>query len=212
MSWNCGVEGPAGADVEALRDRQVKNYAAILMLSQGVPMILMGDEIRRSQGGNNNGWCQDTEISWFDWSQLDARAPLFRFWKEMIAFRKSHPCVHRSRYLLGANGPANTRGLHDITWHGTRVGEPDWSAGSRVIAYTLAGTGDEPDVHVMMNMYWEPLDFELPVVDGYGWCRAVDTALASPDDIAAAGTEPPHPAATYRVEGRSVVVLVNRPL
>ncbi|WP_083656066.1 glycogen debranching protein GlgX [Mongoliimonas terrestris] len=212
MSWNCGVEGPAGPDVEALRDRQVKNFAAILMLSQGVPMILMGDEVRRSQGGNNNGWCQDTDISWFDWSKVSANDHIFRFFKEMIAFRKRHPAIHRSRYLQGSAGPVNARGLADITWHGTRVGAPDWSADSRVLAFTLAGPDDGSDLHVILNMYWEPLDFELPSVAGHGWCRAVDTALAAPQDIAAPGAEVSHPAATYRVEGRSVVVLVNRPI
>ena len=210
-SWNGGAEGPAGPDVEALRDRQVKNFAAILLLSQGVPMILMGDEVRRTQRGNNNAWCQDSDISWFDWSLVESNHAIFRFWKQMIAFRKAHGAVHRGRYLQGESGPRSRRGLPDISWHGTAVGQPDWSPSSRVIAYTLAGEGDAPDIHVMMNMYWEALDFALPTVEGRVWCRAVDTSLSSPVDIVEPGHEVPLDTASYRVDGRCVVVLVNRP-
>jgi len=212
MSWNCGAEGPAGEDIERLRSRQVKNFAAILLLSQGVPMIQMGDEVRRSQRGNNNAYCQDNETAWFDWRDVETHAGVLRFWREMIGLRRRSAALRRARYFQGDAGPRNDRGLPDISWHGTQIGSPDWSDDSRVIAYTLAGRGPEPDLHVMMNMYWEPLDFALPAIPGMRWRRAVDTSLTSPDDIARPGAEPIHAAASYPVAGRSVVVLISFPI
>ncbi len=208
LSCNYGIEGPSNdAALERLRDIQVKNFAAILMLSQGVPMLLMGDEVRRTQHGNNNAYCQDNELSWFDWQLVEKNKHLFRFWKWMIDFRKRHAAVHRSRYLTGE---LNERGLADISWHGTRIGSPDWSPSSRVLAYTLAGLDGQPDIHVIMNMYWEPLEFELPkMVDG-GWYRTVDTALDSPNDICEPGNERVIAGATYRAQGRSVVVMTSK--
>lgn len=208
LSCNYGIEGASNdTALERLRDIQVKNFAAILMLSQGVPMLLMGDEVRRTQHGNNNAYCQDNEIGWFDWRLPEKNRHLFRFWKRMIAFRKQHSAVHRARYFTGE---LNERGVPDIAWHGTQAGRPDWSPGSRVLAYTLAGFDDQPDIHVIFNMYWEPLEFELPKVAGRGWYRAVDTALESPDDICETGQEPAVPGESYRAQGRSVVIMISR--
>ena len=119
LSWNCGVEGETDDPaVEALRSRQVRNFAAILLLAQGVPMILSGDEVRRTQKGNNNAYCQNNEISWCDWRAVEKHSDLFRFWKLMIDFRRRHPAVHRSRFF---DGKLNDRGLPDVSWHGCRA-------------------------------------------------------------------------------------------
>jgi glycogen operon protein len=209
LSWNCGAEGEsADPAVEALRSRQVRNFAALLMLSRGVPMFVAGDEVRRTQGGNNNAYCQDNETSWFDWTLVDKHADLLRFWQRMIEFRRNHAALRQRQFFTGA---VNERGLADVTWHGTKLGSPGWDdPEARTLAMTLGGFDGAPDIHVMMNMYWEALDFELPVIPGRRWLRAVDTALAPPLDIADPGTETPLSGATYTLQGRSIVVLINR--
>lgn len=210
LSWNCGVEGETdNPAIDALRNRQIKNFATLLMLSQGIPMMVMGDEVRRTQKGNNNAYCQDNEISWFDWILVEKNQGLFRFWKELIAFRLRHPTVHRSRYFTGA---INERGLADLTWHGCALNTPAWDdPNARTLACTLGGMQkDEADIHIMMNMYWEPLDFALPPVPGYQWHRVLDTSLPVPDDIVGGGHEIKISDSSYRVDGRSVVVLISR--
>ena len=209
LSWNCGAEGDsADLSVESLRDRQVRNFMAILLLSRGVPMFVAGDEVRRSQGGNNNAYCQDNEISWFDWNLVNKNSDLLRFYKGMIHFRKMHAAVRRGQFFTGA---VNERGLKDVSWHGTKLNQPGWDdANARSLAMTLAGFGPDPDLHVMFNMFWDSLQFELPVVPGRRWRLAVDTAQPSPHDLADPGTEPDVPGNTYRVEARSIVVLINR--
>jgi glycogen operon protein len=209
LSWNCGVEGDSGdPNIESLRKRQVRNFMAILLLSRGVPMFVAGDEVRRSQNGNNNPYCQDNEINWFDWTLVDKNSELLRFCRGMIRFRKMHAAVRRDQFF---DGSVNDRGLTDVSWHGTKLNRPGWDdAGARALAMTLAGFGGDSDLHVMFNMFWESLDFELPVVPGRRWCMAVDTARPSPLDIAEAGSEPDVQGHTRRVESRSVVVLVNR--
>ena len=209
LSWNCGVEGETNdPEVERLRRRQIRNFATILLLSQGVPMFVMGDEIRRTQRGNNNAYCQDNEISWFDWSQLEENRDLFRFFKELIAFRKRHPILHRSRFFAGR---VNPRGLADIAWHGCRLSGPGWNdPNARALAFTMGGFEDDPDLHVMMNMYWEALDFELPAVMGRGWFRVIDTSLPAPEDFAEPEREVEIAGDSYRVNSRSVVVLISQ--
>jgi glycogen operon protein len=208
LSWNCGAEGPTDDPaVLGLRVRQIKNFATILMLSQGVPMLVMGDEVGRSQGGNNNAWCHDDPVSWFDWSLPQENHGLLRFWSLLIAFRRRHGTVHRSRHF---DGTVNERGLADVTWHGVELNRPDRSDGSRSIAFTLAGFGEEADLHIILNMYWEPLEFALPEVASRRWHRVIDTALGSPDDIADAEADAPVAGQPYRAQARSVVVLVNR--
>jgi glycogen operon protein len=208
-SWNCGVEGETDDEaIEELRGRQVRNFATMLMVSQGVPLFVMGDEVRRTQRGNNNAYCQDNETSWFDWALTETNHEMLRFWQKLIAFRKEHASLRRSRYFTGR---VNARGLRDITWHGCSLDQPGFEdPDARSLAFTLAGSGDETDLHVLMNMYWEPLTFDLPQVEGRSWARAVDTALPSPDDIADAGSETPVEGLSYTVTGRSVVVLVGR--
>jgi isoamylase len=178
LSWNCGVEGPSDDPaVERLRNRQVKNFLAVNLLSAGVPMILMGDEMRRTQRGNNNAWCQDNDISWLDWSLRKVHADVHRFLRRLIRLRSSvHPDPRRSGTLTQFLRHAR------IAWHGVKLCEPDWGEQSRSLAVTF----QEPDgpalAHVMVNAWSEPLDFELPRVE-QGWRLMVDTFLPSPDDI-----------------------------
>jgi isoamylase len=209
LSWNCGAEGATSdRGVEALRERQIKNFAAILMLSQGVPMFVAGDEVRRTQQGNNNAYCQDNDLNWFDWTLPRKHGDLFRFWKGMIGFRKRHTNIHRARFFTGE---VNERDLADISWHGCRLHSPGWNdSQGRTLAFTLGGFGGEADIHVMLNMYWDALEFELPAVTGRNWFRAVDTALATPQDIADPGRETQLENDRYTVSGHSVVVLISK--
>ncbi|MCC6178752.1 MAG: glycogen debranching protein GlgX [Chloroflexi bacterium] len=208
LSWNCGAEGPTDvAAIETLRRRQIANFVVILLLSQGVPILLAGDEVRRTQCGNNNAYCQDNEVSWLDWALVDEQADLLRFFREAIAFRKRHPVLQRRRFFTGA---LNSRGLRDIDWHGFLLNEPGWfDPGSHVLAFTLGGLDGDADLHVMLNMDPSALDFEIPVVKGRRWLRAIDTSLASPNDIAVPGDETPVSTSTYQVASHSVVVLIS---
>ena len=216
-SANYGVEGPTSdPQIEQLRLRQIKNFCAILLLSQGVPMFVAGDEVRRTQLGNNNAYCQDNEISWFNWQLVESNQGLLRFFQQMIAFRKAHPILRRMHFF---DGEVNRRGLHDVTWHGCKLNEPGWfDPNARVLAFTLGGIADEEDeqesddvdMHIIFNMDVQDLDFELPVVDGRHWYRVVDTGLNAPEDFAEPGHETPVTTATYHAMNRSVVVLMNR--
>jgi glycogen operon protein len=212
-SWNCGIEGPTDdPEVVALRRKQIKNAIAMLLVSQGVPMLLMGDEIGRTQCGNNNGYCQDSEISWFDWHLLNTNGELFHFFKAFVTFRRAHP-VLRNGYFLRAEDYLNL-GCLDITWHGTRVGKPDWSSKSRTLAFMLCGAygkgglmpGD--DVYVAMNMYWKSRVFHLPSVQGKRWHLFANTGTT---EINWTGYEPLlGDQERILLEPRSVLVLVGR--
>jgi glycogen operon protein len=207
MSWNCGVEGPTDdPQIEALRNRQVKNFLAIELLSAGTPMLLMGDEVRRTQGGNNNAYCQDAPINWFDWSLLERHSDVCRFVKELNAFRQRRDVV-----VTGADLTLNEL-LHraSIVWHGVQLNHPDWSEHSHSLAFTLRSLGARFLLHGIFNAYWEPLTFELPPTpdqSGEKWRRCLDTALASPHDICSAQAAPAVSASTYTVQPRSVVLL-----
>jgi glycogen operon protein len=210
LSWNCGAEGDSDdPNILSLRNRQVRNFMAILLLSRGVPMFAAGDEIFRSQRGNNNAYCQDNEISWFDWTFVSKHAGLLRFFRGMIRFRKMHAAAWSDQFF---NGRVNERGLKDVSWHGTKLNSPGWyDPSARALAMTLGGFDGDSDLHIMFNMFWESLEFELPIVPGRRWCLAVDTAQPSPYDIADPGSEPDVLGKTRLVEARSVAVLVNRP-
>jgi isoamylase len=202
LSWNCGVEGPTDdAGVQALRERQIRNLTTLQFLSQGVPMIVAGDEVRRTQQGNNNAYCLDDETSWFDWDLVRKNAEMLEFFQAITRFRLENSALRRSSFF---DGSVNARGVPDLTWHGTCLGRPDWSPGSRTLAATLGGQGDEPDLHVMVNMHWEDHDFELP--PGRAWKRAVDTALPGREAVRVRGGEPDLGTPTMRVAARSVVV------
>jgi isoamylase len=208
LSWNCGIEGPTrDPEIAALRTRQIKNFVTILMLSRGVPMLLGGDEIRRTQGGNNNAYNQDNATSWFDWTMTDSNRDMLRYVQRMIAFRRAHRALRRPRFYTGE---VNDRGLPDITWHGTRLGSPGFAdPQARALACTIAGLGGEADLHVMMNMFWEPLDFELPVDPQRAWHVAVDTFAQSPHDIDDQDDSAPLRRSVCTVQGRSIVILVS---
>jgi glycogen operon protein len=208
MSWNCGVEGEnSDPAILTLRERQAKNFMTILFLSQGVPMILAGDEVLRSQYGNNNAYCQDNEVSWFDWRQVDARRDMLRFTRELIAFRKRHPSLCRQRFLTGRPAPAST--LPDVAWHGERLNEPPWHDGNaRLLAFTLAGMdADEKPLHAILNMWHEPRTVGIPSLSGLTWRREIDTSLAPPQDIAPPDSQRVTFSDVYFAQPRSVVVL-----
>ncbi|HOW71116.1 MAG TPA: glycogen debranching protein GlgX, partial [Phycisphaerae bacterium] len=161
-SWNCGIEGPTDDPaVERLRNRQVKNFLTVTMLSLGVPMILMGDEVRRTQGGNNNAYCHDDENNWFDWSLTTRRADVLRFVRLLIARRLLRNVEHEHQ-RLSLN---QLLGQARWGWHGTKVGRPDWSENSHSIAISAELRQENLLLHLILNAYWEPLDFELPPVD-----------------------------------------------
>jgi glycogen operon protein len=206
-SWNCGAEGPThDPAVERLRNRQVKNFFTILMLSAGTPMWLMGDEVRRSQGGNNNAYCQDNETSWFDWRAVERHADVHRFVRALVALRGHRDIVGQPERLSLTQLLQKTR----VEWHGVALGSPDWSDHSHTLALTMETVHGRFLLHLIFNAYWQPLDFELPPPpegSNARWHRCVDTALASPDDICLPGEAEPVVAGHYRAEARSVVVL-----
>jgi glycogen operon protein len=206
-SWNCGAEGPTeDPAIERLRNRQVKNFMTVTLLSIGVPMILMGDEMHRTQGGNNNAYCQDNETSWLDWTLLKKHADVHRFVKLLTARRLLRGTEHeRERMTL-------TRLIAEAnkTWHGTRLNQPDWGDHSHSIAFTVELRREKLLLHLILNAFWEPLDFELPPLRGEGataWKRWIDTAQGSPDDIVPWEKAPVVSGLTYRAEARSVVAL-----
>jgi glycogen operon protein len=208
FSWNCGVEGPTDdPKVERLRQRQIKNFLTILLISQGTPMLLFGDEVRRTQKGNNNAYCQDNELGWFDWKLVERHAGIFRFCRELIRLRQIHPTLHKRRVIECAPVAQNGVG---VKWHGVRLCEPDWGEASHSLAFTLYGIDGDADFHVMLNAYWEALPFELPIPPHKrAWVRKVDTSLESPHDLAAPDDEVPVTRGFYRVAPRSVVVLMS---
>ncbi|MGE5346111.1 MAG: glycogen debranching protein GlgX [Acidithiobacillales bacterium] len=206
-SWNCGVEGPTDDPaVENLRNRQVKNFLAVTLLSLGMPMILMGDEVRRTQLGNNNAYCRDDETSWFDWRLVEKHADVHRFVSLLArrrVLRDPDPELDRislSELLRRAN----------FAWSGVRIGQPDWSDSSHSLALTAEFRKEKLLVHTLLNAWWEPLVFELPAAaagTGRGWRRWIDTSLASPNDIVPWRDALPVPGSSYRAGARSVVVL-----
>ncbi len=203
LSWNCGWEGPTEDEsINALRQRQAKNVMAILMVSRGIPMFLMGDEVGRTQGGNNNAYCHDDETTWLDWSLTETNAELLSFVRRCIAMRKAHPALRTP----------------DISWHGTKPWAPDWSASSRVLAFMLRGEPVASDtrgcdcLYVSLNMHWEALWFHLPPPPSpTTWHVAINTAMPGGEDAWDVGFEPRLAGqGNLLVGGRSVVVLVAR--
>jgi isoamylase len=211
FSWNCGTEGDTDdSGVLTLRRRQAKNLMSILLLSQGVPMILAGDEVLHSQRGNNNAWCQDNELSWFDWRLIEKNSDMLRFVKELIALRRRHPNLNRSEFLTGE--AVAGRGLPDVAWHGYRLQEPLWfDPNAQCLAYTLAGLSDqEEDLHVILNMSEQTVEALLPEVDGRKWHRVLDTSLAAPDDIVPRARQIAYENFSYPISRRTVAVFEAR--
>lgn len=209
-SWNCGVEGPSDdPEVEKLRNRQVKSLLTVTLLSLGMPMILMGDEVRRTQLGNNNAYCQDNELSWFDWGLLKKHADVHRFVSHLVARRllldedRKDRRATLNQMLQSAN----------IAWHGVKLNEPDWNDFSHSLAVSAEMRSERLLLHLMMNAYWKPLDFELPPAlhpRKNPWRRWIDTGLDSPDDIVDWTNTPAVKGMKYRAQPHSVVVLERR--
>lgn len=209
LSCNYGVEGETDDPaILAVRRRQAKNAVVLLLLSQGVPMLLAGDEVLKSQGGNNNGYCQDNELTWFDWSLVDENGEMLRFVRQMIALRKRHPSLRRRRFLSGRQDEGEP--LPDISWHGSELNRPPWNDDeARILAFTLAAVAEgEAHLHVMLNMSPEDVSMEIPSIAGYSWSRSIDTARPSPADaLSPSDWKPLQKSDTYLVKTRSVVVL-----
>ncbi len=197
-SWNCNWEGDDAVPdaVIQLRKRQIKNFCCLLLLANGTPMIRAGDEFMQTQFGNNNPYNQDNKISWLDWDLLDTNREMFRFFQQMIAFRKAHPSLGRSRFWRD-----------DVHWYGIGP-DVDRSHDSHSLAYHLSGASqDDQDIYVMINAWRDDLLFTVQEGTASRWCRVIDTALESPHDIVEPGQERPLQSLDYRVKARSVVVL-----
>ena len=206
-SWNCGVEGATeDPEVKQLRLKQIKNFFTVLLMSQGTPMILMGDEVRRTQQGNNNVYGQNNELSWFDWSKVETNRGLLRFVKKAIALIQGLS-VFRLETAL-----SNTKGLDPyLIWHGTELYAPDWNQDSHHLAFTLAYPQCGEYLHVMLNAYWKSLTFKLPLFrPGHHWHRVIDTSLPTPDDFCELATAPLIQDSYYQVADRTSVVLMAK--
>jgi glycogen operon protein len=209
-SWNCGTEGTTtDPEIERLRTRQVKNFLAVTLLSLGLPMFLMGDEVRRTQLGNNNAYCQDNESNWFDWSLLAKHADVLRFVKLLIARRLQRDTdPERQRMALIQFIREGIKG-----WHGVKLNQPDWSNHSHSVAVSSELPREGLLIHFIFNAYWEALDFELPRIganEGMNWRRWIDTFQEPPDDIVAWQDAPTISECTYRAGPRSVIVLWSK--
>lgn len=216
-SWNCGCEGETDDEnINRLRNKQIKNALAILMVSQGVPMILMGDEMARTQYGNNNTYCHDNELNWLNWELKNQHADIFNFTKHIIHFRKSHAALRMKDHFR--NCDYKKTGFPDISFHGIQAWNADWSESSRVFAFMLDGghakngTANDDTIYVAMNMYWEALPFELPGLSaGKKWHVAVNTAMQSPFDFHTINEEPIiENQDSFIVGERSVIILIGK--
>ena len=216
-SWNCGWEGPTDDPwINGLRTRQMKNALAMLLVSQGVPMLLMGDEVARTQRGNNNTYCQDNELNWLDWSLMEQNTELLRFVQHCIAFRHAHPVLRNRDHYRNIDYVGS--GYADITWHGTQAWNADWSDGNRTLAFMLCGrhakggTVVDNYIYVAINMHWDALPFEMPMPPlGTQWHLFANTSMPTPEDSYAPGSEPVlSDQRQCLVGGRSVVILVGK--
>jgi glycogen operon protein len=206
QSWNCGVEGPTSDQIiEDLRARQCRNFLAITLLSVGAPMLLMGDEVRRTQNGNNNAYCQDNELSWFDWDLVKKNEGLFRFVKSLIRSRLRRD-MSSGEYSMSLQAWLSRA---KFKWHGVKLEQPDWSEDSHAIAIEIESLSGSIHMHYMINAYSDTLTFDLPKLDGTStWKRWIDTSLSAPDDICDWESACEVPEQKYDVVDRSTVVLI----
>jgi glycogen operon protein len=215
LSWNCGVEGETDdPDILELRDRQMKNMFAILMISQGTPMMLSGDEMKFSKRGNNNTYCHDNELNWLNWNLFEHHHAYFEFCKYMIHFRKNHPALQREGFFRGIDRSEND--VADISWHGIEVGKPDWGETSHSLAFMIDGsmkeTGadkEDNNIYVAINAYEADLDFHLPQPGrGKMWYMAVNTGQYP--GFYAVGQEPQITGSPVSVKSRSLIILIDK--
>lgn len=222
LSWNCGANGPTdNPEINNLRLRQIKNFIAILFLSKGVPMMLSGDEVRRSQNGISNGYQLDNEQGWFNWNLLEHNKDVFNFFKKMIKLRKQTYFLQTKHFFTGTVSEKHTRGLKDISWYNLDLNQPDWDDRlSRTLAFMISGVSSEmisdfsgygccekfkdEDIYVMMNMHNRAVTFQMPLIEGRNWFIYVDTfECCNEEDICCPGN-------TYFVNPKSIVVLVSK--
>ncbi|HUK53414.1 MAG TPA: glycogen debranching protein GlgX [Candidatus Binatia bacterium] len=206
-SWNCGTEGPSDdPEIERLRNRQVRNFLTVSLLSLGLPMFVMGDEVRRTQQGNNNAYCQDAEANWFDWTLLHRHADVLRF-VQLLNARRSRRGTGPERLRMSLTELLEAA---EHAWHGTKRNSPDWSEHSHSVAFSAVLPHQGLSAFFIFNAYWELLEFELPLLEsgpGQSWRRWIDTSLDSPEDIVQWQSAPAVSGFTYRAGPRSVVVL-----
>ena len=203
-SWNCGVEGATeDKAILVLRRRQMKNFLVVLFCSQGVPMLVAGDEFARTQQGNNNAYCQDNEISWVDWTLVQSNNDLLRFTRELIFLRRHNPALRQRTFVVPGQG---------FTWHGVNLGRPDWSFDSHSLAFNMDAAmvpGQDNDIYLAINAYWHPLKFELPQRPRrHGWRIIIDTGQNSPWDIMSYDRARRWHKSSYRLAQRSIVMLM----
>lgn len=209
LSWNSGFEGNTDdTNIIKFRKQRIKNFFVILMLSNGVPMLLSGDEVGKSQNGNNNVYCQDNQLGWFDWSLVEKNKDLLNFFIKMVEFRKNNNSLRRGEFY---NGSINEIGLADISWHGCKLNQPGWEDSfSKALAFTIGSfSPNQPDIHVMMNMHYESLEFEIPNGESILWKRFVDTSLTDGEDICSDKKKQQTIQEDYNVNPYSVVILIN---
>ncbi len=207
-SWNCGEEGVSdNRGIMALRRQQMLNFATLLILSRGVPMLLSGDEIARSQSGNNNAYCQDNEISWMNWDLLNTNQEYFHFFKALIQFRKDHDLLRHDSFVMN-----NGEGVQ-LNWHGFHLDKPNWDDDSQSLAMHLSGVTQSKkadDIFLIANSHWENHNFELPTLsEGRHWLRFIDTSLTGEETIIEVPEKRPLiKTSNYYANSRSIVVLV----
>jgi len=205
-SWNCGHEGPSDdVEIERLRDRQVKNFLTILFISRGIPMLLGGDEFRRTQLGDNDPYNQDNEINWFDWEYAKRYEHIKNFCASLIKLRKDHEVFKTNDWFKGTK---NKVGMKDLEWYGTMLTPPNWQdSNAHALSFTLGAYEVYGSMHVMINTYWEDLIFEVPLYEGVEWRRVVDTFEESPHDFLDIIKQKETIQNNYLVRQRSIVIL-----
>ncbi len=199
-SWNCGVEGPTdNKKIVALRERQMRNLHLALLISQGVPMLLMGDEYAHSRAGNNNSWNQDNQLNWFLWNNLYTHPGFYRFYRAIIQFRKQNPLFMRSNFLT----------TKDITWHGIHPSQAQWEDDNKLVAFTLNGEDGEPHLYIAFNANHNFQNIQLPrLKDEHRWHWVVNTYNLPPDDFYDQGQRPIQSLYTIRIHSYSAIVLM----
>jgi glycogen operon protein len=212
FSWNCGVEGDTDdAAIIALRKRQTRNFLALLLLSRGTPMLLAGDEMGRTQRGNNNAYCQDNDVSWLDWSLLERNPDLFRFTQKLIALRRAHPVLRGREFLTGLGTASDP--TPDVIWHGLEPQQPDWGPTSSFLAMQLSGAHCTPrdcDFYLAVSNAIEPQRVTLPPAPGGRcWRWVIDTGRAAPDDFVDETRSLPITEASILLRSFSCVLLRN---